>query len=404
MRLDVLKEIERLKLMDIKINFAELGRRMNCDPRTAKKYYLGETKMERKKVVKESILKEFIPIIEDKVDNCSATATSIFKFIEKKGYKGKYGLVKNYVRDYKNKQIKKATMRFETIPGAQAQVDWKEKKKLVSKNGEIFEVNIFLYVLGYSRFKYLEVTLDKKQDTLFKCINNAFHYSNGIPKEILFDNMSTVVDKNDTNLKHVKFNKKFEQFSKDYGFVPIACRPYRPQTKGKVEALAKLTNRLDVYNYEFETFEDLIEIVKEVNLDLNNEISQSINDKPINRLENEKEHLNPLPSNQIVDSYTTLPKMYSVSKESMITYKGNKYSVPTYYIGKLVEVKESTNEIQVYYNTNLIVTHSISESFLNYKKDHIIEILKSDAFKFKELDEIESFVEKNLIAMDMIIK
>lgn len=304
MRIDVLKEIERLKLMDIKINFAELGRKMHCDPRTAKKYYLGETKADRKKVIKESILTEYIPVIEDKVDNCSATAAAIYEFIKKKGYEGKYGLVKNYVRKYKNNQTKKATMRFETTPGLQAQIDWKERKKLISKHGEVFEINIFLYVLGYSRIKYLEVTFDRKQDTLFKCINNAFHYCGGIPKEILFDNMSTVVDRNNTHLNHVKFNNKFQQFSKDYGFVPIACRPYRPQTKGKVESLAKLTNRLDVYNYEFDDTDDLIKIVEEVNLSLNNEIAQSINDKPINRLSKEKEYLNPLPSKQIVDSYT----------------------------------------------------------------------------------------------------
>lgn len=119
MRKDVLAEIERIKLMDIKINFAELGRRMNYDPRTAKKYYIGETKATRKPVIKESILTEFIPTIEDKVDNCSATATAIYEFIKKKGYVGKYGLVKNYVRQYKNKQTKRATIRFETTPGLQ---------------------------------------------------------------------------------------------------------------------------------------------------------------------------------------------------------------------------------------------------------------------------------------------
>ncbi|QUH26618.1 hypothetical protein [Serpentinicella alkaliphila] len=82
MRKDVLKEIERLKVMDIKINFAELGRKMNCDPRTAKKYYLGETIKDRKKVIKGSILTEYKSVIEDKLDNCSATATGIYEFIK----------------------------------------------------------------------------------------------------------------------------------------------------------------------------------------------------------------------------------------------------------------------------------------------------------------------------------
>ncbi|WP_350344247.1 hypothetical protein PRVXT_000639 [Proteinivorax tanatarense] len=60
----------------------------------------------------------------------------------------------------------------------------------------------------------------------------------------------------------------FKQFSKSYGFFLVTYRPYRPQTKGKVEALAKLTNRLDVYNYEFEDADELKSIVEEVTNDL----------------------------------------------------------------------------------------------------------------------------------------
>lgn len=58
----------------------------------------------------------------------------------------------------------------------QAQVDWKENLKMVSKNGEIFEVNIFLMVLGYSRMKFVKLTSDKTQKTLFNCMNEAFKY------------------------------------------------------------------------------------------------------------------------------------------------------------------------------------------------------------------------------------
>ena len=62
----------------------------------------------------------------------------------------------------------------------------------------------------------MEVTFDKKQETLFKCLNNAFNYTTGVPNEVLFDNMKTVVDQNNTYIGYVKFNSKFEQFSKDY--------------------------------------------------------------------------------------------------------------------------------------------------------------------------------------------
>jgi len=403
MRTDIITEIERLKIMDIKPNFSELARRLNCDRRTAAKYYNCNSAPPKKVVIKESILKEYIPIIEDKVDKCSASAMAIYRFIQTKGYTGKYGLVKNYVRSYKTKQVNKATIRFETLPGFQGQVDWKERKTMISKHGEIIEFNLFLYVLGYSRTKYIELTFDKSQTTLFKCLNNAFKYTGGIPKQVLFDNMRTVVDQSRTKLSSVVFNSKFEYFAKDFGFEPVACMPYRPQTKGKVEALAKLTNRLDVYNYEFQDEQELINIVKQLNHDLNNELSQAINEPPINRLNMEKEYLRPIPNNQVIETYTSLEKTYSVSKESMITYKGNKYSVPLHYIDKKVKVKVVNSTLQIYLGTDLIATHSISKKFLNYRKNDAIEILQSDALKYRSSMEIESFVENTLKNLDMLI-
>lgn len=403
MRTDILHEIERLKIMEIKPNFSELAKRLNCDRRTASDYYHGKTTSIRKTTTKESKLHGFESIIEDKVDTCSATAMSIFKFIKSKGYSGAYGLVKNYVRNYKNNEIKKATMRFETLPGIQGQVDWKERKKMVSRQGDIFEINIFCYILGYSRMKYFELTFDRKQPTLFKCLSNAFKYTGGIPKQVLFDNMRTVVDQSRTHLTSVVFNQKFTYFAKDFNFEPLACMPYRPQTKGKVEALAKLTNRLDVYNYEFNNEKELIDIVKKINKELNNEVSQATNEIPLLRLEREKEHLIPLPNNQVIESYTSRQKSYSVSPESMIIYKGNKYSVPTHYIGKKLKIKVQNDFLQIFFDSEVIATHYTSENQLNYQKQHLIEILQSDAMKYKGYDEIDDFVETNLRQLDMII-
>ena len=80
----------------------------------------------------------------------------------------------------------------------------------------------------------------------------------------------------------------------------------------------------------------------------------------------------------------------------MIKYKGKKYSVPTYLIGKSVTVKETEEYIHIYYTTNLVRKHKKDEKFLNYNKDDMIEILKSDALRGLEDEEIETFIENNL--------
>lgn len=401
MRQDVLNEINIFLRGGEKetMSKAAMARIMGCDPRTVKRYLEGYELKKKRKILKKSKLDKFKETIISKLE-IGCTSMAIFKFIQKDGYTGSYSLVADFVQKHKEEQIKKATIRFETAPGLQAQVDWKENLKMISKHGELFEVNIFLMVLGYSRTKFVKLTSDKTQKTLFKCMNEAFKYFGGVPKEIVFDNMATVVDRANSRIGNVKLNTKFVQYSKDIGFNPITCRIYRPQTKGKVESLAKLVDRLQVYNHEFETYEELEKIVKVFMKEINNEISQGTNMKPIERLEKETKYLLPLLNQEVLNAYTTSPKEYKVSKESMITYKGQKYSVPTYLIGKSVSVKETDEYIHIYYITNLITKHKKSKKFLNYHKEHIVDILKSDALKGYKDNEIEEFVNNHLSDYD----
>ena len=330
------------------INKSELARRLNCDPRTVNRYLKiqsGEIAPKKSNRIYKSVLDDYKTTIKDKVDTYGATAMAAYKFIQKKGYSGKYSTVAAFIKNHKNEEITKATIRFETAPGLQAQVDWKEELTMISKHGEVFKVNIFLMVLGYSRMKFLHLTTDRTQATLFLCMIEAFKYFEGIPHEILFDNMKTVIDRSKSTFSNVEFNKTFKYFADDLGFKPIACRAYRPQTKGKAEALAKLTNRLVVYNEEFESYSELENIVKSFNEEINNEVSQATNEVPLLRFEKEKEYLKPLPPMDMLLSYISCEKVYTVTKESMIKYKGKKYSVPTKYIGKKLNITETGGKL-----------------------------------------------------------
>ncbi|WP_202708633.1 IS21 family transposase [Sporosalibacterium faouarense] len=403
MRKDVANQIKLLKEDTVLLNKSELARRFNCNRRTVDKY-LKEVDSSRKSREVKSKLDGFKEVVIDKVDNYGSNSMAVFKFIEKKGYEGGYQTVNNFVKNHKKSEIKKATIRFDTSPGLQAQVDWKESIKMVSKLGEIFEVNIFLMVLGYSRLKYLKLTTNRTQETLFECLFEGFRYFEGIPKEILFDNMSTVVDRKNTTFKNIAINNKFKHFSMDAGFEVITCRPYRSETKGKVETLAKLVNRITPYNGEFNTFEELESIVIAFNEEINYEVSQATGEIPYERFEKEKEYLNPLPAMDVLISYFHHEKEYKVSNESMIKYKGKKYSVPTRYIGLYLTVSEIDSEIYIYYTEDLIACHKMSDKILHYKKEHAKEILLSDAFKHYSDENIESFIEETLRNMDIFLE
>ena len=214
--------------------------------------------------------------------------------------------------------------------------------------------------------------------------------------------MKTVVDQTKSNYHNVVINEKFRQFAKDANFNIETCRPYRPQTKGKVEIVAKVMDRLKAYNNEFSNIYELISVIENLRRELNNEIVQGVNQTPNERFEKEKSTLTSV-NLDLLEPYYITTKEYKVSTESMITYKSKKYSVPTYLIGKQVTVKESDSGIYIYYTTNFICSYNINENFrLNYKESHYKDILKQDVFKDATDDELEAQIKKNLAFMDNI--
>ena len=398
MRKDVYERMKIMKQDGIKPNYAEIARRWNCDYRTVKRYFEQDV-VPIRKITRPSKLDPYRTLVEEKV-NLGCTASSIYHFILKKGYTGKETILRDYVRSIKVEARQKATIRFETNPGLQAQVDWKEKMKLISRTGKIFEINIFLMILGYSRSKYIELTIDRNQDTLMMAMINGFRYFQGVPKEIIFDNMRTVVDQSRTNYQNAIINETFYQFSKDMGFEVWSCRAFRPQTKGKVEALAKLMSRLNPYNNEFDTLEELEEIVREVMSDINNDKSYATNERPFKLLEKEKEYLLPLPNQELINNYFTKPITRIVTKESMVTYMNNKYSLEPKYIGKIVNLEVSDTQIKIFYKKEIVSVHKLSKRKFNYHQNHMVSILKSDAMRFKKDEEIEVFAKKQLELYD----
>ena len=157
----------------------------------------------------------------------------ILEEIIHKGYKGRVRILQSYMKYWYEAHygvIKpQETERFETAPGYQAQVDWTFIRK--GKN----PIYGFVMILGYSRAPFVYFTDSMEQSIWQKCHEEAFVYFGGTPQTILYDNLKSTIIKRDKYGKNRHgFNQDFLDFSKDY-FVPKVCKPYRPQTKGKVE-------------------------------------------------------------------------------------------------------------------------------------------------------------------------
>ncbi len=401
MRNDVFEAVFMAKKENLKVNYSAIARQFNCDTRTVKRYYeeMENNPTVRKPRVIVKVTDGYEEIITKKYLEYNAPAIAIYCLLkEKYGYKGSYTSIKNFTHKLKEDRISEATLRFETNPGLQCQIDWKESLKLVNRNNKEFIINIFLAILGFSRRKYIELTYDKTQPTLFRCLTNMFKAFGGVPKELLFDNMKTVVDRSRTQFNKAQYNETFYAFSKDAAFEPKSCIAFRPRTKGKVETVARIMNRLKVYNGEFDTVDELEIIVKNLMDEINNEIQQTTKERPNERFKKEKEYLSPEPNYDALEAYySDKPMTRKVPNDALIMFETKRYSVPPKYIGKIVTIQREGNNLSIYYNRNFICSHVITNKNTNYIPSHYQEMAK---LTLKNRDLIDTVCVNNLDIYD----
>ncbi|CCQ92868.1 Integrase catalytic region [[Clostridium] ultunense Esp] len=393
-------QLNIIKLMDLKPNFSDLARQYGFDRRTVKKYYEGyEGKPKTRN--KASKLDKYKDEIIEKLQIKGIKVKAIYEYFVDKGYDvGGYSNFNKYIKnnDLKPAAKSKGHPRFETLPGKQAQVDWKEDVKLISKYNEEFIINVFSYKLGNSRYCHFEYKKHRTQQDVFDSLIKAFKQTGGVPKEILFDNMRTVVDVVDNRRR---INTKMQAFADDFGFKISLCKPRKSYTKGKVEAANKFVEWLLAYNHDFEDEDDLISIIKNINNKVNQYVCQATGVPPILLFQKEKEYLQPLPKNLIIESYMDHELRTSVHKDSLVNYKGRKYSVPPKYIGKDVLLKQIDNQLYIYCNIELIRILQLSNKKFNYEPEDYKALMPQS---IKDDNDLDNIVLENLNILDNFLK
>ena len=166
------------------------------------------------------------------LDNCVV----LHRELRERGYDGGYSILKAYVSPRRHRQPR-ATMRFETKPGEQAQVDW-GSFSYVGADGRKHRLWVFVMVLGWSRAIYVEFVRRADVASFMQCHVNAFEYFGGVPRRCLYDNAKVVVLGRDADGRP-EWNRRMLDMSLRIGFELRVCQPYRAQTKGKVESGVK---------------------------------------------------------------------------------------------------------------------------------------------------------------------
>lgn len=284
-------------------------------------------------------------------------------------------------------------MRFESSPGQQAQLDWKESISFQLKNGEMIIINILVLLLSYSRYRIYHLSLPKTRDVLCHLLDQSFQQIGGVPQIILTDNMSTVMDESRTAYSKGKINNEFQQFANDYGFKVHPCIARRPETKAKVESPMRILDELKAYSGDL-TYEELHQRLKIINERENSKFHDGYQMIPVLGLDKEKDFLLPLPHGSIRNHYSIKTASVKVNTSSMISYKSNQYSVPPEYIDKTLKLQVHNSQIHLYSNMKLVAVHSLSYKKLNYLESHYIDIAKC-TLPFDD-DKIEEIAKDNL--------
>ncbi len=149
------------------------------------------------------------------------------------GYSGGISILKDFTRPYRVPR-KGPVVRFETPPGQQAQCDFGELG-FHEVCGTRTRIYLFVMVLGFSRYMFVEAVSDARSQTFLACHARAFAYFGGMSREVLYDNAKIVALEHSRTV--VTFNEALLDFAGRFAFRPRLCRPARPQTKRKVERM-----------------------------------------------------------------------------------------------------------------------------------------------------------------------
>ena len=318
------------------LSVSEIARRTGHDRKTVRRVIAGPVlptpAVRRRKPRK---LDPYVPYLERRMAEGVFNVPRLLREIRSQGYTGGVTQLRLFIQPHRPARASVATLRFETEPGEQAQVDWAHFG-FIEHEGRRHRLYAFLMTLGWSRTLYLEFTTSTAETWFLRGHLHAFHYFGGIPREVLHDNLKTAVLERQPG-GEIRWQPRYLDFAHYYGFTPRACQPYRAQTKGKVESGIRYVRSSFWPGLHFS---DLADLNRQALTWLDSVANQrqhgTTGEVPFARLP--LEHLQPILGRPDYDtSWLTSRKS---SRDCLLSYGGNYYSVPATHANQVLLVRE----------------------------------------------------------------
>ena len=271
-----------------------------------------------------------------------------------RGYRGGYDTVKRFIAPLRELAAadELCQTRFETPPGLQSQIDWGTVKTRLG--GRDLKLHVFVLTLGYSRRGFYWATPDERLPQFLEAHERAFAHFGGHTREHLYDRPRIVCRPDGDG--HYHWNPTFRAFADYWGFEPRLCRPYRAQTKGKVESGVKYVKGNFLPGRSFHDIDDFLTQLDDWNASIADiRIHGTTHEPPLARFAAEQPALITTRGQAPFALAARVSRI--VASDYLVSFSGNRYSVPFPLIGQTVEVEQRSEQIRIYRRGQLIATH-----------------------------------------------
>lgn len=333
----------------------DVARSYGLDPKTVRAWRSRGEYGKRRHRPAASMLDPYAVWLARRAPEIGFNAVVLHRELKEQGFRGSEIIVRRAVRPLRIAALpSRATVRFETTPGEQAQVDFGQARVWIEEASRDAPVptQIFVCTLGYSRRSYAVAFPRQRLRDWLSGHEQAFQHFGGVPDRIVVDNAKAMV------LTHTRdaivWHPTYADFAGYYGFRPWACTPYRPQTKGKVESGVKYVKRNALAGKRFLSWSHLNAWLLEWTTTVADVREHgTTHEAPIVRFG--QEQLTPLGVRPPYQWAHVRQRV--VASDALVSIAGSRYSVPARLVGATVAVHELATGFEIRYGDTVVAEH-----------------------------------------------
>lgn len=328
----------------------QIAQALGVDRKTVRAWRRRGTWQPRRPRPRVSILDPFAAWLRERAPEVAYNCAVLLRELREQGYPGGVAQLHRFVRPLRVAARQQATVRFETGPGEQAQVDFGQRRLWIGDG--YLAAHLFVFTLGFSRRCYVTAFPHERLDAVLAGHEQAFTHFGGVPLQIVVDNAKPAVL--ERSAARTLWHPVYADFAAYYGFTPWAHWPYRAQTKGKVESGVSYVKRNALAGKRFGSWTQLNSWLLEWTTTIaDRRVHGTTHEVPLTRFA--RERLTPLGARPPYHRERVGHRL--VPADALVAIAASRYSVPVQYVGTQVRIRETSQGYEILHGEVVIARH-----------------------------------------------